>query len=477
MASTINFSGIASGIDSNALIDAVSEATRQQRVKPSQKKITELEETNSALAQLKTKLATLQSTTRNFSTINGGALTKQLTSTDETTVSGTAGNSATNGTYDITVVSRAKNATLSFDDAFTSPDQVLDATLTDPSDANRTVTFTLGASDPQTVDIVITSTTTAEQFVTQFNEHEDNTRATATLINVGTASSPSYRIVINSNSEGLDAGQITYALGSELDTNSVLKPATTSQATDASFTIAGILDPITRSTNTVSDVIPGVTLNLNSLGNAKVSITDDSAATAGKIQDFVDAYNDVVNFIKENNQITRQEDGEKVENVFSPLARERIDDNLLFSLRSALAGSTYSSGSQVRIFADLGITTERDGTLKFNKDQTQTSLGFDAAIAAEPVSVNEIFKNFADQVALTGGTIDLYIGPLRLFESVTNSNNDLVRNLNERISQAEASITKQEETLRARFARLESIIGQMQSQQTALTSALAGLPK
>ena len=52
----INFAGLASGIDSNALIDATVEAQKQARVKPNEQKVSDLEETNSAYDELKTKM-------------------------------------------------------------------------------------------------------------------------------------------------------------------------------------------------------------------------------------------------------------------------------------------------------------------------------------------------------------------------------------------------------------------------------------
>jgi len=107
----INFSGLASGIDSNALIEAISEATRQARVVPHEDRIAELEDTNTSFDELKTKLETLQSLLRDFATIYGGGVIKSASSTDETVLTATAATSASNGTYSLTVNQLAKNAT------------------------------------------------------------------------------------------------------------------------------------------------------------------------------------------------------------------------------------------------------------------------------------------------------------------------------------------------------------------------------
>jgi flagellar capping protein FliD len=66
----INFSGIASGIDSTALIQATSDALRQARVEPFEKQSTELEESNDALKEFKTLFENFRSEADDFSSLN-----------------------------------------------------------------------------------------------------------------------------------------------------------------------------------------------------------------------------------------------------------------------------------------------------------------------------------------------------------------------------------------------------------------------
>src|SRR5580765_3148268 len=111
---TINFSGIASGIDSEALIKATSDAATQVRITPSQNKINELVDTDTSLDTLRTKLADLQTLALQFASLNGGGVSKQGISSDETIASATASNGANNGTYSLTVTALAKNETYTF---------------------------------------------------------------------------------------------------------------------------------------------------------------------------------------------------------------------------------------------------------------------------------------------------------------------------------------------------------------------------
>lgn len=450
----INFSGIASGIDSNSLIDAMIDAQREVRITPNENKVTQLEETNSSMAELKTKVLALKDAAYKFTTLSGGGLSKQATSSDESTVTAAASNSATDGTYTATVTTLAKNATGSFNYDFASSSSAVSA-------AGGTVTVTIGSgTSAESFDITVNAgTTTAADFVNQFNSK--TTKAVASLVKIAT---DQYRIVISTNQQGTAEGSLSIS-----STAADFDATTIDDADDAVFSISGIGTSITRSTNTIADVIPGLTFNLQNTGTATISVGTDVASTTTTVQDFVDAYNDVVAFMAKNNGITRDDSGSEVKNIWGALAQTRVDDNMLTALRSAISGSTYSSGTQIRIFADLGITTERDGTLKFDGDT------FASALAKEPNSVNSVLQNFGDTIATTAGTIAQFTRFGGLFDITTNANQSTIDNLKKRIAEAEASLAQQRENLVARFARLESLMGNLQSQQSALTSALAGL--
>jgi flagellar hook-associated protein 2 len=463
----INFSGLASGLDTAALIQASSDQMRASRVTPNQKRVTELEETNTALDELSNKLDLLKTSLRQFTTLNGGGVSKVASSSKESVLTASASNSAVNGAYTVTVNTLAKNHTFCFDRTFAALNEVVEPALTgaEPVD-QRTMSFTIGTgAEQENVDVVVTDGNfTASDFVTAFNNA--SSKAEASIINVGTESSPIYKVVLTSSYEGTEKGGISRtAIGSGILT---MLTYGEDPAADATIIVTGI-GVVTRSSNTISDVIPGLTMTLSSTGTSTVRISEDADTTVTKVQDFIDAYNDVVKYIGENNQITRDESKSEAVNTFAPLASSRVDDNALVSLRSALSGAASSGGSAVRIFADLGITTQRDGTLSFDSTKLKTSIN------KEPTSVSEILQSFADTAATTGGTIDVYTRYNGLLDLTLNNNKDAVSDLNARIQEAEKQIARQEESLKARYARLEGLMSKLQQQQSSLTSALSGL--
>jgi flagellar hook-associated protein 2 len=415
-------------------------------------------------------MTTLQTTVRKFATINGGIVAKQAVSSDESIVTAAANNFASSGTYSLTVSQLAKNATASLGtgaSTYTSASAVINSGMNDGDPAaNRTVSVTIGTGgSAETVNVVLTSASTLNDFVSEFNQN--STKAQATVINVGTSSAPDYKLMIVSDEQGVEDGSLAINVGPSVG---ALDDQTLSNATDAQFSLDGIGGIITRGSNTVSDLVDGVTFNLTSTGTATVSVGNDNATTASAAKEFVELFNEIVNFVKENNQITREEDGDDVSNIFGSLAKTRVDDNAITSLRSQISAASITDGSaeQVTIFAAMGIKTNRDGTLEFDEDE------FEDAMNNEPNAVRSIFMNFADATALTGGTIDQFVRFNGLFDTTTTGNSDQISSLNDQIARAEDVIENQATQLRARFARLEALIGNLQNQQNSLASILGG---
>jgi flagellar hook-associated protein 2 len=458
----INFSGIASGIDTNALVQAQIDSQRRVRIEPSETKVQELTETNTALDQLKTLLGTFRTRVEEFTTIQGGGVSKLASSSNESTATAVASNAAQPGIYTISsITSLAKNHVTSFDKNYTSASNPLDSTLGAPT----TVAISIGTPATESFSININSTTTLSDFADQFNASTSN--ANATIINVGTTSSPDYQLVLTTVNSGTTSGSLSVTLNGGAN----FGVQTSDPATNAQFNLLGISGTITRSSNTINDLIPGLTFQLQDVTttSTRITVLTDTATTVANVKEIVEAFNDVVDFINENNQIRREEDGEDVENIFGALASTRTDDSVVQTIRDNIIGSSYSAGNLVRIFADFGVTTERDGKLKLDEDK------LDEAINSEPSSVSKVLENFAEQVAVTGGTIDNYTRFNGLLDVSIRNNQGQIENLNRRIADAEGALARLEANLRARFSRLESLVGRLQSQQSSLTAALGGL--
>ncbi|RME62197.1 MAG: hypothetical protein D6780_00205, partial [Candidatus Dadabacteria bacterium] len=419
--SLISFPGIASGIDTASLINALIETQRQTTVVPLQNKIDNLNKTNSAFSELSSLLGKLQSAADSFRDVNGGAISKIAVSSDEQVLTASASKAASTGTYTVNVSQLAKNATFSFDDRFSSATDVINSGINDSAPAaDRTVTITVGqGSSAENVSVELTSTSTAQDFVDSFNQQ--SSLATASLVNVGTDSSPQYAIVINSNNTGTEKGTIAVkSVGAEVAP--AFQTYQIDQAKDLQFTISGISGTFTRSTNTVSDVIAGVTFNAEGVGSAQLQVQVDENATLSAAQEFVNAYNDVISFINENDQVIVDTSNGETTNLFGPLSSTSLDESVVSVLRQALSSS--STSSTVSTLSDLGITTQRDGTLALSEDT------FKSALAKDPEGAGSILNNLGETLGGINGSIAQFTQFNGLIDSAINNNNSQIASLN-----------------------------------------------
>jgi len=460
MASGLSFSGLASGIDSSALIKSLIDQERNLKIKPLETKRTSLSDQNTAFEKLSELLTTLKSKADGFRTINGSAVSFSASSSDETVLSGAASKTAVQASYGVTVTQLAKNSTFSFGSSAGAYTSTTDK-ISGGSAFSDTVSIVIGdAGSPlDTVNINLTENTSLQDFVTSFNSETSD--ATASLVNTGTDTSPSYRVVITSKNTGEDKGAIAVTVGSILSSRNAFNSNSQSNAQNAIFSIAGVGTNIERSSNTISNVIDGVTFSLKNAGSSTLSVNVDTNGTSSALKNFVGAYNDVLSYIKEQDTVTRDNSVSNTKNIFGALATSSLDESIVSTLRSALTGST-STGGVVNVLADLGVSTKRDGTLAFDEAIFKTAIGSDAT------GTSKVLNRIGDTLANTNGTIDQFTGFGRLIDSSENSNKSETRRINQQINTYEKFIAQREQALVSRFASLEQLIGRLNGAQTAL---------
>lgn len=467
----IQFSGLASGIDSAALIDALVEA-RQSANELRRSEIEFLESENDALEELNTKILALNELVDRFRTINGGGVKKQATTSDATVATAAAGTTAINSSYTLTVTSTANTATANITHAgttWTSLDDVFDPNQV----ADETLTVTVGTGANQfsiAVGIVNGDNMTVQNIIDVINSDPNAAgNVVAYGVNTGTSSSPDYQIVISTLNTGTEKGALALAYTDAAGTGEVTLDDTSAPATDAQFTIDGISGTITRQTNNINDVISGVTFNLQSAGQTTITISDDADSTGDLLQEIVDAFNDLVEFVNENDTVERVESGESATNVFGTLAKTNIDNDVLSRFRTELLSASSSTGVEVTSMSELGLSTNRDGSLSFDLDE------FIEAVNTDSAGVGEVLTDFADSVAGTSGVLNQFTKFSGFIDVAQESNNNEIINLNEAIEQLDRQTEAMRESLTLRFARLEQLTAELQSKEQALSGILAGL--
>lgn len=231
-------------------------------------------------------------------------------------------------------------------------------------------------------------------------------------------------------------------------------------ASDAAFKVDGLA--MTSKSNTVTDAIPGVKLQLTATNTGTptiVSFSDPSSAIAGSMQDFVDALNEVVSAL---NSAT---------SLGADLANDPGARALKRSL-SSLGGTTImpNATGAAKTLADLGLKIQRDGT--FTLDTSRLS----ATQAADPKGVAAMFTNGVSGVFATVDKICRAATTTSDAYSLGSSIAGYTRKKTG-LTTEKADLVEQQEKLRARlvaqYAASETRIGASKSTLAMLTNQIA----
>ncbi|MBI2568337.1 MAG: flagellar filament capping protein FliD [Candidatus Schekmanbacteria bacterium] len=253
--------------------------------------------------------------------------------------------------------------------------------------------------------------------------------------------------------------------GNILETIGFLKAGVADEAIaaeDAIMTVDGQPN-IQRSTNTVADVLQGVTLNLlqETASTVTVSVNRDLETVKTNVKDFVTKYNDVLSYFS---TITDYEKGNLSKGQFFGDAsiqglQGKFREEVLTSVDT---GGTYS------LLSSVGITFDDDGNLEV--DDAKLS----AALANDFQSVEELFRGETDGLS---SRLDSRIDSL--LDSVdgtmtikAKSLNTTISNYDDEMARLEDSVAQRQEALTRRFLAMEKAVTNMRGQMNSLLAVL-----
>jgi flagellar hook-associated protein 2 len=277
----------------------------------------------------------------------------------------------------------------------------------------------------------------------------------AALINTGDGSSSPYRMVLTARGSGT-AGALT------LDASgiNVLAPgqlSTVTGAVDAQLSVGGAT--ITRSSNTVNDLLPGVTLNLTHAGTSTVTIASDASGTTSRAQALVDAANAVMASVATQTayDVTAKKGG--------PLSGEGLASGISDALMDKALGS--SGTGQTKVLSQLGIETTRDGRLSFDSSKLA------AALQSDPDGVSSLLASFAKSVEDYAKQATSVTGVVTTSQAAAGA---AARQRQDQIDAFEVRMSAMQTAYQAKFAALDAALGNLKAQQSKVASAINSLP-
>ncbi len=435
---SVTFSGLASGMDTDSIVSALMEIERAP--------IDRLESDQSfyrsrldAFSQLNDKLKTfLEKAEAIDSAAEIGSAAATSSSDDYLTAS--ANSKAGIGSYQVTVIDLArqqKDVSQGYADK------------TAAAFGTGAISLTVnGVANPVTID---SDHNSLEGIATAINDA--GLGVSATIINDGTGTP--YRLVLT----GDDVSETFSLDASGLSGGTEANPAMTNTqpASQAHFQIDGI--DIYSNSNTVDSAVPGLSLELmkaDDTVSTTVNVSVDKDATTEKIQEFVDAYNEIMTFISD------QKDADWGNDSALRSIKSRLQEMLVTPVSTS---GTFSALSQ------LGFETQRDGQITLNSGTLSSALDEDydsvVSIFSGSGGAEGISAKFA---AYLEGVTDSVDG---LYASRKKMTDNQLKRIDDQIFRLEARMEQREETLRSKFSAMEELVSGLNSQGNYLLQQLA----
>jgi len=338
---------------------------------------------------------------------------------------------------------------------------VVDGSTSTAADLHLTgdaVTVEIEGQQTQVIDgsttytIELDDETSLEDLVEQINAL--GAGVDATILSDG--SSKPYRLQLTSQQSG-SAGRLVVdsaQLGLSLDV--------ISEGQDALMAIGsstGVL--VSSSTNRFTEVLEGVTLQIEEVSSSPVTVTveNSDSSLVASVSTMVDNYNTFREMLAE--LTSYDSDAEALSILTGDASARRLDNDL----GSLLSGSFSNAGS-IRSLAELGISFNDDGTLKFDEDR------FTTLYAADPEAVETFFtESETGFTARFDALVEQLVGQdSSMLAYRLEALQDKIDQNEKKIKEMNARLDRQEQRLYTDFYQMELAIAKIQSSLDVIES-------
>lgn len=449
----ITSAGLGSGLDIEGLVSKLVAAEGQPTSARLNTKEAGLQADLSALGALKGALSAFQTSVQNMKySYSFQARTATSSNPDLFTVS--ADSSAVAGSFSVKVQQLAQSAKMRSAD-FSSETAVLGA---------GTLNIGLGTSS---FTISVASDTTLAGIRDAINKASDNPDIKATIIKVDSGS----QLMLTSDKVGAaNAISIGATDTDALDGNDLTRLATANLtsiqvASDAIIYVDG--QQVTKASNSISDVIPGVTISLKKadplLTTETMNIDLDKEAAKSKVNDFIKAYNSLATMM---NSLSSYDDKTK---RGGPLLGDATLRGVQNQIRQALSNATQGITGFATL-AEIGIKTNKGGVLELDASK------FDKVMTANFDGISQLFASDNGLARRLDGVLDNYLSFNGALSARVDGVNKQIDDIAEQRQKLNTRLVGIEGRYRKQFTAMDALLGQLQATGSYLTQQLANLP-
>jgi len=474
----ISSAGLGSNLDVNGIISQLM-ALEQAPLTALAKKEAALQAKISALGSLKGALSAVQ-TAASALIPPAGTTALQKFSVFRTAVADTAiasasaSSTAIAGTYslEVTALAQAQRLVSQQSGAYTSSTSPLASQGTLRLASGSTATGSFVETSAKDIDFTAAGKTLGDL---RDAINSANLGVSATIITTTNAGVSRAQLILSGNTPGQsNVFKLSGLDGFNFDPDApAVAAGTMSQeaadggqaAQNASFKLNGIAT--TSTSNTVTGVIDGVTLNLTKQSAAGVAttltVTRDTSSVASGVTAFVKAYNDF-NTVASNASSY---------NAVTKTAGALNGDSTLRSAQAALRSiignvPTGLADATLKRLSDIGVSLQKDGALAVDSAKLTTAISADLSGVAELLSAyGTAFKSATDGlVGATGTIVSRSEGLAASIKSIGKQGDAVV-----------ARLTQIERRYRKQFTALDTLMSSMTKTSNFLSQQLANLPK
>ncbi|WP_462379129.1 flagellar filament capping protein FliD [Pseudomonas sp. Marseille-QA0892] len=223
-------------------------------------------------------------------------------------------------------------------------------------------------------------------------------------------------------------------------------------------------------TNTVDGVIEGVSLNLKATTASDAPITmgvsQDSAGVKGNVQKFVDAYNKLMKTIQSQTNVTKV--GDNSAPVVGALVGDASTRTLVSTIRNELVNAQGSGA--IRALADLGVTTQKDGTLAI--DNAKLSKMVDSNFS----DVAALFTGDTGLATRLKGKLDPYTRTGGIFEERNKQLTSTIAKVDTQKADLNRRMESLSERLYKQFNAMDALYSQLSNTTSQLMASLDAMP-
>ncbi|MGZ5609904.1 MAG: flagellar filament capping protein FliD [Methylobacter sp.] len=450
-------------MDINGIVSQLITAEGQPQFSSIDRQTTATQTRLSGLGTLKSALSNFQTAVQKLKSSTLYTAT-QAVSAKTDIFTATSGLGAVTGTHTVEVTKLAKAQQSTTSTEFSGLSAVASAN-------GGTLSFTYPAGSTKTAfSVTIAANATLANVRDAINSATGNNGVTASIVNVDSTANPGTtisKLVLNAKdtgtANGFSVGVTTVdgaGTGLNLLDTSTIANFDTMSAVDAKIKVDG--QTATRSSNTITDVLPGITLNLQSEAagtSVNLGVTLDTSSISKTISDFVTAYNS----LNTTSHSLGKYGGTAAGATNGALLGDATLRSITSQLRQDVSNPVTSATSSYNSLAMIGISIDKTGVMSLDTAQLTT------ALSANLSAVSDVFASSNGVATRLDSRLTQYLQSGGALDSQQTALNKKLASYTTQRADVQSRLDSLQAAMLKQFTAMDAVVGQMKSTATYLT--------